>query len=55
MIISNKQYRKIQGIWGEQSFSVVLPKYYAQSLRISKGEYVKVILEGDRIVIQKAD
>ena len=55
MKISNKQYRKIQGILGEQSFSVVLPKDYAQSLGISIGEYLKVILEGDRIVIQKAD
>jgi antitoxin component of MazEF toxin-antitoxin module len=55
MDIPNKQYRKIQGILGDHSFSVVLPKHYAQSIGISKGEYVKVILEGDRIVIQKAE
>lgn len=55
MEITKKQYRKIQGILGEQSFSVVLPKTYAHSLGISKGEYVKVILEGERIVIQKAE
>jgi antitoxin component of MazEF toxin-antitoxin module len=54
MNISNKQYRKIQGILGDQSFSVVLPKHYAQCIGISKGEYVKVILEGERIIIQKA-
>jgi antitoxin component of MazEF toxin-antitoxin module len=55
MNTSNKQYRKIQGILGEQSFSVVLPKHYAGSLGISKGEYVKVALEGNRIVIERAD
>lgn len=55
MIVSNKQYRKIQGILGDQSFSIVLPKSYAQSLGITKGEYVKVTLEGNRIVVEKAD
>jgi antitoxin component of MazEF toxin-antitoxin module len=55
MDISNKQYRKIQGILGDQSFSVVLPKRYAQSIGISKGEYVRVMLDGERIVIQKAE
>ena len=51
----NIQYRKIQGILGDQSFSVVLPKEYAQTLCISKGQYVRVTLEGERIVIQKAE
>ena len=51
----NIQYRKIQGILGDQSFSVVLPKEYAQTLGISKGQYVRVTLEGERIVIQKAE
>ena len=55
MKTSNTQYRKIQGILGDQSFSVVLPKSYAQSLGVSKGEYVKVMLDGERIVIEKAD
>jgi len=55
MTVSNEQYRKIQGILGDQSFSVVLPKLYAQSLGISKGDYVKVGLEGGSIVIRKAE
>jgi anaerobic selenocysteine-containing dehydrogenase len=45
MTVTEKQYRKIQGILGDQSFSVVLPKHYAQSLGIAKGDYVKVSLE----------
>jgi hypothetical protein len=28
----NLEYRKVQGILGEQSFCVVLPKHYALSL-----------------------
>jgi AbrB family looped-hinge helix DNA binding protein len=55
MTVTSKQYRKIQGILGDQSFSVVLPKHYAQSLGISKGDYVKVTLEDQRIVIEKTD
>jgi hypothetical protein len=48
------EYRKVQGIVGEQSFSIVLPKQYAVNLGIGKGNFVKVHQEGDRIVIEKA-
>jgi bifunctional DNA-binding transcriptional regulator/antitoxin component of YhaV-PrlF toxin-antitoxin module len=48
------EYRKVQGIVGEQSFSIVLPKQYAVNLGIGKGNFVKVRQEGDRIVIEKA-
>jgi antitoxin component of MazEF toxin-antitoxin module len=47
-------YRKIQGHVGEQSFSVVLPKYYAVHLRIHKGDFVKVSKEENKIIIEKA-
>jgi mRNA-degrading endonuclease RelE of RelBE toxin-antitoxin system len=48
------EYRKVQGIVGEQSFSIVLPKQYAVNLGIGKGNFVKVHVEGSRIVIEKA-
>jgi len=48
------EYRKVQGIVGEQSFSIVLPKQYAVNLGIGKGNFVRVHQEGDRIVIEKA-
>jgi bifunctional DNA-binding transcriptional regulator/antitoxin component of YhaV-PrlF toxin-antitoxin module len=48
------EYRKVQGLVGEQSFSIVLPKSYAISLRIGKGDFVKVHQEGEKIVIEKA-
>lgn len=48
-------YRKVQGIVGDQSFSIVLPKSYAISLGIGKGDFVKVFLLSDKMVIKKAD
>lgn len=48
------QYRKIQGLVGEHSFSVVLPKSYAIKLGIGKGDFVKVYQEEKKIIIEKA-
>jgi hypothetical protein len=48
------EYRKIQTILGDVSFSLVLPKQYAISLGLRKGEFVKVRQEYGRIVIEKA-
>jgi bifunctional DNA-binding transcriptional regulator/antitoxin component of YhaV-PrlF toxin-antitoxin module len=50
----NAEYRKVQGIVGDQSFSIVLPKQYAINLGIGKGNFVKVHLEENRIIIEKA-
>jgi hypothetical protein len=47
-------YRKIQGLVGDYSFSLVLPKSYAINLGIGKGDFVKVFLENNKIVIEKA-
>jgi anaerobic selenocysteine-containing dehydrogenase len=47
------EYRKIQGIVGEQSFSVVLPKKYAIDLGIGKGDFVRVHQQEGRIIIEK--
>lgn len=49
----NPEYRKVQGLVGETSFSLVLPKSYALNLGISKGEFLKVTCEDKRIVIEK--
>jgi bifunctional DNA-binding transcriptional regulator/antitoxin component of YhaV-PrlF toxin-antitoxin module len=48
------EYRKIQGLVGEQSFSVVLPKSYAIHLGIGKGDFVKVSQQENKIIIEKA-
>ena len=51
---SNMHYRRVQGLVGETSFSIVLPKAYATKLGITKGDFVKVYSDDDRIVISKA-
>jgi bifunctional DNA-binding transcriptional regulator/antitoxin component of YhaV-PrlF toxin-antitoxin module len=49
------QYRKIQGLVGESSFSVVLPKQFAISIGITKGDFVKVYQNENKIIIEKAE
>ncbi|HZD82679.1 MAG TPA: AbrB/MazE/SpoVT family DNA-binding domain-containing protein [Nitrososphaeraceae archaeon] len=48
------EYRKVQGLVGEQSFSIVLPKSYAVNLGIRKGDFVKVHQEESQIILEKA-
>jgi bifunctional DNA-binding transcriptional regulator/antitoxin component of YhaV-PrlF toxin-antitoxin module len=54
MDFTNKEYRKVQGLVGDQSFSIVLPKHYAINLGIRKGDFVRVCQEESRIIIEKA-
>ena len=51
---SNYEIRKIQGLVGESSFSIILPKIYAIQLGIGKGDFVKVSHQGSKIIIEKA-
>lgn len=50
----NPEFRKVQGLVGESSFSIVLPKSYALNLGVSKGEFVKVYYDNKKIIIEKA-
>jgi hypothetical protein len=47
--------RKVQGLIGETSFSIVLLKAYAIKLGIEKGNFVKVHQDGSRIIVEKAE
>ena len=52
--IKNSEVRKIQGPYGECSFSVVVPIKFLRVLDIGRGDYVKIsIEEGEKIVITK--
>ena len=54
MKISNKtKFKKILGLVGDNSFSVVLPKDFATKLGITKGDFVNVFCNDDHIIIQK--
>jgi hypothetical protein len=50
---SKHEIRKVQGLVGESSFSIILPKIYAVNLGIGKGDYVKVHQESNKIIIEK--
>jgi AbrB family looped-hinge helix DNA binding protein len=44
---------RVQALQGERSLTIVLPKVFASGLGIRKGDYVKVIQEEEKIVIEK--
>lgn len=48
------EYRKVQGLVGETSFSIILPKQYAINLGIGKGDFVKVSQDDGKIILEKA-
>jgi hypothetical protein len=52
-IDSNVEYRKVQGLVGDASFSIVLPKVYATNLGIAKGDFVKVSMNGTKMIVEK--
>jgi hypothetical protein len=54
LVMSSYEYRKIQALIGETSFSVVLPKSYAIDLGMAKGDFVRVRQEENKIIIEKA-
>jgi hypothetical protein len=52
--IEHKEFRKVQGLVGESSFSIVLPKSFANALGIGKGDFVKVYADDSKIIVEKA-
>jgi AbrB family looped-hinge helix DNA binding protein len=55
MIKCDYVFRKVQGIVGEYSFSIVLPKSFANDLGIGKGDYVRLSQDDGKIIIEKMD
>jgi hypothetical protein len=51
---SSTEIRKVQALTGLRSLTVVLPRVFAEELSISKGDFLTVKLENDRLVLQKA-
>jgi antitoxin component of MazEF toxin-antitoxin module len=51
---SEFEIRKVQGLVGETSFSIILPKLYATKLGIEKGDFLKCHVENNRLVLEKA-
>ena len=53
MNLNSYEVRKVQGLVGETSFSIILPKTYAIHLGVNKGDFMKVKLEDNRIILEK--
>lgn len=53
--MANTEVRKVQALQGERSLTVVLPKEFATELGISKGDYLKVMIENNRLVLERAE
>lgn len=52
---TNPKYRKIQALVGQHSFSLVIPREDIDAIGIRKGDYVKVLRDGEKIVIEKVE
>ena len=49
----NYEIRKIQALTGEHSFTLVLPKQFANRLNITKGTYLKCFTDGQKLIVEK--
>jgi len=47
--------RKLQGIHGNSTFTLVLPKDFISILNLSKGDYLKCRISNNRLIIEKAE
>jgi hypothetical protein len=48
------EIRKIQAIHGETTFVLVIPKEFVETLKITKGDYVKCTIVDGSLVVKKA-
>jgi antitoxin component of MazEF toxin-antitoxin module len=45
---------RVQALQGERSLTIVLPRNFASGLNIRKGDYLKVSLEGNKMILERA-
>lgn len=53
--IASTTLRKVQAYHGERSLTIVLPRIFAVNLGIAKGDYLKVKMENNRLILEKAE
>jgi Antidote-toxin recognition MazE, bacterial antitoxin len=51
----NTEFRRVQALAGEKSLLIVLPKVFAEKLKISKGDYLMVRLDNEGLFIKKSN
>jgi hypothetical protein len=51
----NTTLRKVQAYPGERSLTIVLPRIFSVALGITKGDYLKVKMENNKLILERAD
>jgi antitoxin component of MazEF toxin-antitoxin module len=54
-IESEIRMMRVQALQGERSLTIVLPRSFVSGLSIHKGDYLKVSLEGNKMIMEKAN
>ena len=49
----NVELRRVQALHGEKSLTIVLPKTFAVHLGIGKGDFLKCLVGGRRLIVEK--
>jgi hypothetical protein len=49
----NVELRRVQALHGEKSLTIVLPKNFAVQLGIGKGDFLKCLVENNRLIVEK--
>ena len=49
----NVELRRVQALHGEKSLTIVLPKNFAVHLGIGKGDFLKCLVDGKRLIVEK--
>ena len=49
------EVRKVQALTGERTFIICLPKEMASELSISKGDFLKYYVDGNRLILEKLE
>ena len=53
-VINDKiEVRRVQSLQGEKSFTIVLPKEFAVQLGIGKGDFLKCLVDSNRLIVEK--
>jgi hypothetical protein len=47
------EVRRVQSLQGEKSFTIVLPKEFAVQLGIGKGDFLKCLVDRNRLIVEK--
>ena len=52
---SRNEIRKLQGIHGNSTYTIVLPKEFISILNLAKGDYLKCRVSNQQLIIEKAE